>query len=89
MDNIFFDLTKLKHLGRNVILGKTVRIRKPKEVTIGDESIIDDFTYISCAMDLGNNSHIASNVSISGGGLGKKFTMGNIVNVLWICHQYH
>tara|TARA_R110000765_G_scaffold27008_1_gene65964 strand:+ start:321 stop:887 length:567 start_codon:yes stop_codon:yes gene_type:complete len=77
MSNIFFDIARLKYLGKNVILGKTVRIRKPEEVTIGDESIIDDFTYISCAMDLGNNSHIASNVSISGGALGKKFTMGS------------
>jgi acetyltransferase-like isoleucine patch superfamily enzyme len=77
MDNIFFDISKLKHLGKNVILGKTVRIRKPEEVTIGDECIIDDFTYISCGMDLGNNSHIASNVSISGGAAGKKFIMGS------------
>lgn len=77
MDNIFFDTDRLKYLGKNVILGKTVRIRKPEEVSIGDGSIIDDFTYISCAMDLGNNSHIASNVSISGGALGKKLIMGS------------
>jgi len=77
MTNIFFDKSKLKHLGSGVIIGKTVRIRKPKEVSIGDKSIIDDFTYISVAMEMGHNSHIASNVSISGGGLGKKFTIGN------------
>ena len=75
--NIFFDISKLKYLGKNVIIGKTVRIRKPEEVTIKDESIIDDFTYISVTMDLGHNSHIASNVSISGGQAGRKFTMGN------------
>ena len=77
MDNIFFDKNKLKYLGKNTIIGKTVRIRKPEEVSIGDDSIIDDFTYISCAMDLGTNSHIASNVSISGGALGKKLIMGS------------
>ena len=67
MDNIFFDTNKLKHLGKNVIIGKTVRIRQPEKVSIGDNTIIDDFTYISCAMEIGKNCHIASNVSISGG----------------------
>lgn len=77
MHNIYFDISELKHLGNNVIIGKSVRIRKPNETKIGDESIIDDFTYISVGMDMGHNSHIASNVSISGGGLGRKFSIGN------------
>ena len=77
MNNIFFDTSELKYLGKDVIIGKTVRLRKPKETSIGDESIIDDFTYVSVGMDMGHNSHIASNVSISGGGLGRKFTIGN------------
>jgi acetyltransferase-like isoleucine patch superfamily enzyme len=64
--NIFFDISKLKYCGENVTIGKTVRIRKPEEVSIGDGSIIDDFTYISCGMRVGKNCHIASNVSISG-----------------------
>lgn len=67
MKNIFFDRKDLKHCGENVIIGKTVRIRKPEEVSIGDNTIIDDFTYISCGMTIGKNCHIASNVSISGG----------------------
>jgi acetyltransferase-like isoleucine patch superfamily enzyme len=67
MNNIFFDKSKLKFCGNNVIIGKTVRIRKPEEVIIGDNTIIDDFTYISCGMTIGKNCHIASNVSISGG----------------------
>ena len=74
---LVFDLKDLKHLGKNVIIGKTVRIRRPEYVSIGDNVIIDDFTYISCAMDLGNNSHIGSNVSISGGGAGRKLIMGS------------
>jgi len=67
MDNIFFDISKLKHLGNNVIIGKTVRIRQPENVSIGDNTIIDDFTYISSKLEIGSNCHIASNVSISGG----------------------
>jgi len=74
-DNIFFDINDLKYIGKNVIIGKTVRIRKPEEVSIGDNTIIDDFTYISCAMEIGKNCHIASNVSISGGK--GKLTMGD------------
>ncbi len=75
MDNIFFDRTKLKYCGENVIIGKTVRIRKPEECSIGDGTIIDDFSYISCAIDIGKNCHIASNVTISGGK--GKFIMGD------------
>lgn len=67
MDNIFFKKEDLKFCGKNVIIGKTVRIRKPSEVSIGDNTIIDDFTYISCGLTIGKNCHIASNVSISGG----------------------
>jgi acetyltransferase-like isoleucine patch superfamily enzyme len=75
MENIFFDKSQLKHCGKNVIIGKTVRIRKPEECIIGDNTIIDDFTYISCSVDIGRNCHIASNVSISGGS--GKFKMGD------------
>ena len=75
MENIFFDKRRLKHLGKNVIIGKTVRIRQPEKVSIGDNTIIDDFTYISSEANIGKNCHIASNVSISGGA--GKFIMGN------------
>jgi acetyltransferase-like isoleucine patch superfamily enzyme len=67
MDNIFFDKKTLKYCGENVIIGKTVRIRKPELCVIGDGTIIDDFTYISCGITIGKYCHIASNVTISGG----------------------
>lgn len=67
MDNIFFDIKKLKHCGKNVIIGKTVRIRYPEEVFIGDNCIIDDFTYISTALELKGNVHISSGTKIIGG----------------------
>lgn len=74
-DNIFFDRKKLKYCGENVIIGKTVRIRKPEECIIHDGTIIDDFAYISCTIEIGRNCHIASHVSISGGA--GKLTMGD------------
>ncbi len=78
-DNIFFDLSRLKHLGKGVIIGKTVRIRRPELVEIGDGSIIDDFTYISTPLRIGKNCHIAAGVNISGGGGYVEF--GNYVAV--------
>ena len=71
MENIFFDLNKLKYIGKNVIIGKTVRIRHPELVSIGDNSIIDDFTYISSELEVGKFCHVASNSVILGGSKGK------------------
>lgn len=82
-ENIFFDKSKLKYCGENVIIGKTVRIRKPEECIIGDNTIIDDFCYISCDVEIGNNCHISSNVSISGGS--GKFKMGNFSTISSHC----
>jgi acetyltransferase-like isoleucine patch superfamily enzyme len=78
-ENIFFDLKRLKYLGVGAIVGKTVRVRKPEEVIIGDGCIIDDFTYISCATVLGKHCHIGPNVTISGGD--SKVTMGDFVGI--------
>lgn len=66
-DNIFFDVNELKHIGKNVIIGKTVRIRYPELVSIGDNCIIDDFTYISTAMELMGYNHISAGCKIIGG----------------------
>lgn len=67
MDNIFFDLNKIKSIGKNVIIGKTVRIRYPELVEIGDNVIIDDFVYISTSLCIHNNVHISSGCKIIGG----------------------
>lgn len=67
MDNIFFDLKNLKSCGKNVIIGKTVRIRYPELVDIGDNVIIDDFTYISTTLKIASNVHISSGCKIIGG----------------------
>jgi acetyltransferase-like isoleucine patch superfamily enzyme len=67
MENIFFDLKDLKSCGKNVIIGKTVRIRYPELVEIGDNVIIDDFTYISTQLKLFSNVHISAGCKIIGG----------------------
>ena len=67
MNNIFFDISKLKSCGNNVIIGKTVRIRNPELVEIGDNVIIDDFSYISGIVKIGNFCHIGSSCTIQAG----------------------
>lgn len=66
-ENIFFDHKRLAHCGSNVIIGKTVRIRYPELVFIGDNVIIDDFTYISTSLCLSQYVHIAAGSKLIGG----------------------
>jgi len=66
-DNIFFNVSDLKKCGKNVVIGKTVRIRYPELVEIGDNVIIDDFCYISTALKVSSNVHISSGCKIIGG----------------------
>lgn len=75
-ENIFFDKATLKKCGENVIIGKTVRIRYPELVSIADNVIIDDFTYISTALELYDHVHIAAGCKIIGG-IDAKVSMGS------------
>ena len=78
-NNIFFDLSELAALGRNAIVGKTVRIRKPARVRIGDYSIIDDFTYVSCGLTVGRYTHVGANGVLIGGDA--HIRIGDFVNI--------
>ncbi len=79
IENIFFDPDELLHCGDQVILGKTVRIRKPERVSIGDHTIIDDFTYISCGLTVGHYTHIGALAALIGGKA--HITIGDFVNI--------
>lgn len=83
MENLFFDKKDLKYCGENVIIGKTVRIRKPQEVIIGDNVIIDDFTYIPCSLEVGSFTHVGANCSFIGGP--GKVKIGSFVNIAPSC----
>lgn len=65
MENIFFNTRDLAYIGKNVRIGKTVRIRNPEKVKIYDNAIIDDFVYISGEVSIGKYTHIASNVTLA------------------------
>ena len=64
LDNMFFKIKDLKYCGENVIIGKTVRIRNPELVSIGNNVIIDDYTYISGKVEIGQYVHIAASCSL-------------------------
>ena len=78
-ENIFLDLSTLAGLGKSAIIGKTVRIRKPARVKVGDFSIIDDFTYISCGLTVGCYTHIGAGGVLIGGDA--HITIGDFVNI--------
>ncbi|MEI7850346.1 MAG: hypothetical protein WCH86_00770 [Kiritimatiellales bacterium] len=78
-NNIFFDLTELKSLGHDSIIGRTVRIRKPKLCSIGHHTILDDFTYVSCGITVGDYTHIGANGVLIGGDA--HIDIGHFVNI--------
>jgi len=85
-DNIFFDKSKLKHCGKNVIIGKTVRIRHPEKISIGDNVIIDDFTYISGDVTIGDYVHVGAGCVFSASSA--RITIGPLVGISAGCKIY-
>jgi acetyltransferase-like isoleucine patch superfamily enzyme len=64
---------KFKKLGKNVRIGRNVYFRHPHLIEIGNNVIIDDFTYFTTRVTIGNNVHIAPFVSSIGGSSSELF----------------
>jgi acetyltransferase-like isoleucine patch superfamily enzyme len=64
------DISHLKYMGQNVKLFETAKIANPQVVEIGDGSQIDDFVFMNGGegLKIGRYNHIASFVSVVGGG---------------------
>lgn len=75
-DNLFFDPKQLGYCGRNVRIGRTVRIRYPELVFLHDDTIIDDFVYISTGLELNSHSAIEAGCVLMGGA-NQKITVGS------------
>ncbi len=58
------------------IVSPHVRIRHPELFEIGDDSIVDDFSYFSTRVRIGVCSHIASGCSVAGGS-DRLFSLGD------------
>lgn len=58
-----------KHLGKNVLISDLASFYNPKNISIGDNTRIDDFCVLSAGADgifIGNNIHLSVHVSILG-----------------------
>jgi acetyltransferase-like isoleucine patch superfamily enzyme len=71
---------KLRKCGREIKIYPTAKLVKPEVISIGDYSMIDDFTFLygGKGIKIGRYVHIASFVSIIGGG---KLVVGDYANV--------
>lgn len=58
------------------IVSKNIRLRHPEFFEIGDDSIVDDFCYISTKLRIGRGSHISANCTVAGGPA-HTFTLGD------------
>lgn len=58
------------------IVSANIRLRHPEHLVIGDDSIIDDFCYLSTKVRIGRASHVASGCAIAGG-IEWQFAMGD------------
>jgi galactoside O-acetyltransferase len=58
---------KFRKIGTNVQIGRNVYFRYPGDVEIGDNVIIDEFSYFTTAARIGSHVHIAPHCSIIGG----------------------
>lgn len=63
---------KFKNLGNNVKISKTARLYIPEYISIGDNSIIDDFCILSGNIEIGRNVHIAHGCRVVAGREGLK-----------------
>ncbi len=63
-------MSQFKNLGENVKIFGTAKIIRPEVIEIGDNTQIDDFTFIYAGKGayIGKYVHIASFVSVIGGG---------------------
>lgn len=58
------------------IISPNIRVRYPEWFVIGAGSVVDDFCYFSCRIEVGEHSHIASGCSIAGGPA-RQFRLGD------------
>ena len=62
------------------IISKNIRVRHPEHFIVGEDSIVDDFSYFSTKVRVGRCSHIASCCTV-GGGIAYEFSVGDFCSV--------
>ena len=62
------------------IISRNIRVRHPEHFIVGEDSIVDDFSYFSTKVRVGRCTHIASGCTV-GGGLAHEFSVGDFCSV--------
>lgn len=62
------------------IISSQIRVRHPESFKIGEDSIVDDFSYFSTRVEVGRGSHIANNCTVGGGG-DRLFKLGDFCSL--------
>ncbi len=62
-----FDYRRLKHCGTDVRIADSAVIKNPELVSLGNHVAIDDFCYITTALEVGDYVHLGPYSSIIGG----------------------
>ena len=62
------------------IISPNIRVRHPQHFEVGDDSIVDDYSYFSTRVRIGICSHIASGCSVAGGAA-RLFTLGDFCSL--------
>ena len=75
-----------KHLGDNVKIGSLVSIHRPEEISIGDNSRVDDFCAISGKITIGRNVHIAVHCSLVASS--EELIMKDFSGLAFNCHLF-
>ena len=76
----------LKFCGKNVRVSDKASIHNPENITIGDNSRVDDFCVISGKVTLGRNVHIAVFCNLAGGEKG--ITMEDFSGLAYACQIF-
>lgn len=62
------------------IVSPHIRVRHPDHFTVGEHSIVDDYSYFSTRVTIGVCSHVASGCTV-GGGAAHLFSLGDFSSV--------
>ena len=77
---------KFKKLGKNVLISDKASIYNASEISLDDNTRIDDFVIISGKVSFGKYVHIATHTSISGGTAGIIFS--DFSSCAYNCHIF-
>ena len=65
--SLFLDFFPKNKTDMNPIISKNIRVRHPELFKVGNFSIVDDYSYFSTGVIVGECSHIAAGCNVGGG----------------------